>query len=180
MGPAAASTVLTAEQDAVVAFRRHTLLPLDDCLYALQATLSGLSRSALHRCFQRHGISRLPLADEGGNEPKKKFKDYPIGYLHVDFAELHTEEGKQYLFVAIDRTSKFAFAELQPRATRMVAAEFLRRVLAKLPYAAHTVLTDNGVQFTAQPHQWLPGGHSFDRVCREFGVEHRLTKPAHP
>ena len=31
------STVLSVEEEAVVvAFRRHTLLPLDDCLYALQ------------------------------------------------------------------------------------------------------------------------------------------------
>lgn len=34
-----------------VAFRRHTLLPLDDCLYALQASIPHLTRSAL-RCFQ--------------------------------------------------------------------------------------------------------------------------------
>lgn len=181
MGPEPASTVLTAEQEAIaVAFRRHTLLPLDDCLYALQATILHLSRSALHRCFQRHGISRLPLSEDGQSPPKKKFKDYPIGYLHVDFAEVQTEEGRQYLFVAIDRTSKVAFAELHPRAKRVVAAEFLRRVLDKLPYKVHTVLTDNGVQFTPQAHQFLPGGHSFDRICREYGVEHRLTKPAHP
>ena len=62
----------------------------------------------------------------------------------------------------------------------MVAADFLRQVLEKLPYKAHTVLTDNGVQFTLQPHQWFPGGHIFARICRAFGVEHRLTKPAHP
>jgi hypothetical protein len=43
-----------------VAFRKHTLLPLDDYLYALQATIPQLTRSTLHRCFQRHGISRLP------------------------------------------------------------------------------------------------------------------------
>jgi transposase-like protein len=95
MGPIAASTVLTAEEEAIaVAFRRHTLLPLDDCLYALQATIPRLSRSALHRCFQRHGVS-LPLPEEGLSVPKKKFKDYPIGYLHVDFAEVQTEEGQQ-------------------------------------------------------------------------------------
>jgi len=180
-GPAPVSTVLSAEQEAIaVAFRRHTLLPLDDCLYALQATIPHLSRSALHRCFQRHGISRLPLSEDGQSPPKKKFKDYPIGYLHVDFAEVQIEEGRQYLFVAIDRTSKVAFAELHPRAKRVVAAGFLRRVLDKLPYKVHTVLTDNGVQFTPQAHQFLPGGHSFDRICREYGVEHRLTKPAHP
>jgi len=182
MGPEPVSTVLTAEQEAIaVAFRRHTLLALDDCLYALQATIPHLSRSALHRCFQRHGISRLPLSEEGQSPPKKKFKDYPIGYLHVDFAQqVQTEEGRQYLFVAIDRTSKVAFAELHPRAKRVVAAEFLRRVLDKLPYKVHTVLTDNGVQFTPQVHQFLPGGHSVDRICREHGVEQRLTKPAHP
>src|SRR6478735_6214108 len=55
------STVLSAEEEAViVAFRRHTLLPLDDCLYALQPTIAHLTRSSLHRCLQRHGISRLP------------------------------------------------------------------------------------------------------------------------
>lgn len=54
------STVLSETDDAmIVAFRRHTLLPLDDCLYALQVSIPRLTRSALHRCFQRHGISRL-------------------------------------------------------------------------------------------------------------------------
>lgn len=51
------STVLSIEEEAIiVAFRKHTLLPLDDCLYALQATVPHLTRSSLHRCLQRHGI----------------------------------------------------------------------------------------------------------------------------
>ena len=182
MGPKPASTVLTVEEEAIaVAFRRHTLLPLDDCLYALQATIPRLSRSALHRCFQRHGISRLPLPGEDGEPPKKKkFKDYPIGYLPVDFSEVHTEEGKRYLFVAIDRTSQVAFAALHPRATKMLAADFLRRVLAALPYKVHKVLTDNGTQFGNMPHQLWAFRPIFDRVCDEQGIEHRFTKPAHP
>ena len=46
------STVLTeAEEEMIVAFRRHTLPPLDDCLYALQPTILHLTRSALHRCL---------------------------------------------------------------------------------------------------------------------------------
>src|ERR671920_916063 len=51
MGPKAPrSTVLTPQEEAViVTFRRHTLLPLDDCLYALQATIPHLTRSSLHR-----------------------------------------------------------------------------------------------------------------------------------
>ena len=96
MGPTPASTVFTAEEAVAVAFRRHTRLPLDDCLYALQATIPCLTRSALHRYFQRHGVSRLPLTEGGLSVPQKKFKDYPIGYLPVDFAEVQTEEGRQY------------------------------------------------------------------------------------
>ncbi|CAO4135356.1 IS481 family transposase ISMdi4 [Methylorubrum extorquens] len=110
MGPKEArSTVLSPEEEAmVVAFRRHTLLPLDDCLYALQHTLPHLTRSSLHRCLQRHGISRLPDVD--GDKPKcSRFKAYPIGSFHIDIAQVSTEEGKLYLFVAIDRTSKLAF-----------------------------------------------------------------------
>jgi transposase len=86
-GPTEArSTVLSVEDEAIiVAFRRHTLLPLDDCLYALQPTIPYLTRSSLHRCLQRHGISRLPEA-EGAKPSKKKFKTYPIGFFHIDIA----------------------------------------------------------------------------------------------
>ena len=120
------STVLSAEDEAIiVAFRQHTLLPLDDCLYALQATIPHLSRSSLHRCLQRHGIGQLPKVE--GNKPTKKaFKAYPIGFFHIDLAEVQTAEGKLYLFVAIDRTSKFAFTELHAKATTRTAADFLR------------------------------------------------------
>ena len=65
-----------------VAFRKHTLLPLDDCLYALQATIPHLTRSSLHRCYQRHDISRLPEVE--GDKPAKKASKHPIGYFHID------------------------------------------------------------------------------------------------
>jgi Integrase core domain len=188
------STVLSIEDEAIiVAFRRHTLLPLDDCLYALQPTIPHLTRSSLHRCLQRHGISQLP--DAVGSKPaKKKFKTYPIGFFHIDIAEVRTEEGKLHLFVAIDRTSKFAFVELHEKATTKVAAEFLRHLIAAVPYKIHTVLTDNGIHFT------IPGGggltvgeikealargtlfraHAFELACSRNDIDHRLTKPKHP
>ena len=135
--------MLTLDEEAIiVAFRRHTLLPLDDCLYALQPTMPHLTRSSLHRCLQRHDISRLPEVD-GDKPAKKKFKAYPIGYFHVDIAEVQTAEGKLYLFVAIDRTSKFAFVELHQKAGKMAAAAFLRNLIAAVPYRLHIVLTDN-------------------------------------
>jgi len=172
------STVLTAEQEAAcVAFRKHTLLPLDDCLYALQDSIACLTRSSLHRLFQRHNISRLP--EVGGEKPvRKKFASYPIGYFHIDIAEVPTEEGKLYLFVAIDRTSKFAYAELLPKYGKLEAAQFLRNLIAVVPYKIHTILTDNGIQFTNRKTDKYACLHSFDRVCLENGTEHRLTKPS--
>ena len=82
--------------------------------------------------------------------------------------------------MAIDRTRKVAFTKQHPRAKRVMTAEFLRRVLDKLSCQVHTVLIDNAVPFTPQAHLLLPGGHSFDRIYRDYGVAHRLTKPAHP
>ena len=104
------------------------------------------------------------------------------------------EEGKLHLFVAIDRTSKFAFVELHEKATTKVAAEFLRHLIAAVPYKIHTVLTDNGIHFT------IPGGGGLDRrrgqkghrkrralpcsafelACARNDIDHRLTKPKHP
>ena len=147
----AKSTVLSVEEEAIiVAFRRHTLLPLDDCLYALQPTIPHLTRSSLHRCLQRHGISRLPEV-EGSKPSKKKFKAYPIGYFHIDIAEVQTAEGKLYLYVAIDRTSKLAFVQLVRKMGRTSASAFLEALIAAVPYKIHTVLTDNGIQFTFPP-----------------------------
>jgi hypothetical protein len=145
-GPKVArSTVLSIEDEAmIVAFRRHALLPLDDCLYALQATIPYLTRSSLHRCLQRHGISQLPT--RAGDAPaKRKFKSYPIGYFHIDIADVRTEQGKLYMLVAIDRASKFAFVELHEKATTRVAADFLRHLIASVPSKVHTVFTDNPV-----------------------------------
>lgn len=179
------STVLSAEDEAIiVAFRRHTLLPLDDCLYALQATIPHLTRSSLHRCLQRHGISRLPDV-EGDKPAKTKFKTYPIGFFHIDIAEVRTAEGKLYLYVGIDRTSKFAFVQLVDKATTVTARVFLDALVAAVPYRIEIVLTDNGIQFADLPKNRsgptaLWRGHPFDRTCQAHGIEHRLTKPKHP
>ena len=107
---------------------------------------------------------------------------------------MHTEEGRLYLFVAIDRTSKFAFAQLHEKATRRVAGDFLRALIAAVPYKIHTVLTDNGTHFTtpgnissaaplikeAMAHGEIFRAHSFELACAQNDIDHRLTKPRHP
>lgn len=141
------STILSVEEEAViVAFRRYTLLPLDDCLCALQPTIPHLTRSSLRRCLQRHGIGRLPDV-EGDRPAKRTFKSYPIGYFHIDIAEVRTEEGRLHMFVAIDRTSKFAFVELHEKATTAISREFLLRLIAAVATRSIPCSPD-GIQFT--------------------------------
>lgn len=188
------SSVLTeAEEAIVVEFRRRTLLPLDDILGCLRGTIPTLSRSALHRCLVRHGISRLPQ-DEEKTSKRKRFAETAIGYVHIDVCELRLAEGKLFMFLAIDRVSKFTHVAFLNANTKMNGAAFLREVVEAFPYRIHTVLTGpkatpdgryNGMAFADLPKyrdgataRWM--GHIFDRVCDEHGIEHRLTKPYHP
>jgi transposase-like protein len=187
MGPTQPrSTVLTqAEEAIIVEFRRRTLLPLDDVLGCLRETIPKLTRSALHRCLVRHGISRLPENEECGSK-RGSFAETTIGYVHIDHCELRLADGKLHMFLAIDRVSKFTYVAFFDAATKMNGAAFLREVVAAFPYAIHTVLTDNGMAFADLPKNrtgptrtWL-GDHIFDRVCAEHGITHKLTKPYHP
>jgi hypothetical protein len=104
--------VLTEIEEAiVVAFRRRPLLPLDDVLGCLRESIPKLSRSALHRCLARHGISRLPISEKSATK-RGRFAQTTIGSVRIDVGELHCAEGKVHMFLAIDRVSKFtpAFA----------------------------------------------------------------------
>lgn len=161
----------------------------------LQPSIPHLTRSALHRCLQRHGISRLP--DIEGDKPgRQKFKRYPIGFFHIDIAEVQTAEGKLYLFVGIDRTSKFAVTQLVEKADRKTAWEFLQHMLEAVPYQVHTILTERAIEGAIGSSPMASGNQfaeqlrnrntiysrpmRFDMTCEANGIEHRLTKPNHP
>ena len=103
----------------VVAFRRHTLraarrLPLRRC----KPSIPHLTRSCA--ASLPPATWHLPArSDVEGDKPKRqRFKRYPIGFFHIDIAEVQTAEGKLYLFVGIDRTSKFAVTQLVDKADR--------------------------------------------------------------
>ena len=138
----------------------------------------------VHAVAVRSHTRSLPEV-EGDKPAKKRFKAYPIGSLHIDIAEVQTAEGKLYLYVAIDRTSKFTVVQLVKKTGRSSASAFLESMIEAIPYKIHTVLTDNGIQFTLPP-RYADGPtarhmtHMFDMRCRENGIEHRLTKVKHP
>ena len=114
-----------------------------------------------------------------------KFQAYPLGVFHIDIAEVPTAEGKLHLFVAIDRTSKFAFVQLVDQATRVTASGFLVAPIAAVPYKIHTILTDNGIRFRfASRYANRPTArfttHMFAMRCRENGIAHRCTRINRP
>ncbi len=108
-----------------------------------------------------------------------------FGYLHVDITELRTDEGKQYLFVAIDRMTKYIYIELYQHMTQNNAVLFLRNLQKDCVFKITHILTDNGIQFTynllakhLRPKDGYP--HPFDELCQALGVEHRTTQFRHP
>jgi IS30 family transposase len=181
MGAKRVRTVLSELDEVMICtFRQKTQLPLDDCYIALKKHIPALSRSNLHRCLKRFGLSRLPKKEK--KPEKKAFKKYDIGYFHIDICEAHTGEGKAYIYVAVDRTCKYTYAEIHPSPTANAAADFLKNLIFAVPYKIHKILTDNGIQFSYSLLKFPPKGklHCFDQICQEYQIEHRLTQIKHP
>ena len=177
------SALSTTEQQVICEFRRSTKLPLDDCYIALKNNIPSLTRSNLHRCLKRNNLNVLPK-DEGEKREKKKFKDYPPGFVHIDITEVRVDKQKLYLFVGIDRCSKYVYAEIHARMSAAESVAFLKNFIKDCPFIITKILTDNGAQFTYEllAEHLKPKNkiHPFDALCLERKIEHRLTKFKHP
>jgi transposase-like protein len=173
-GPVVRVGKLTAEEeDIIVRFREHTLLPLDDCLYALQAQIPHLSRSSLHRCLQRHGLSRLAELGKAGAAEQPELA--PLGQLHIDMSEVRSGDGTHYLFNAVDQASKFVCVRMATGGSAVDAAAFLEDLAARLPFRISRVFTLDDAPFVT-----LNEESAFTKACRVHGIEHRLTGNPHP
>ena len=179
---------LTSAQEAVAMEIRRTLwLPLDDLLVVVREFLNpAVSRSGLLRCLTRHGLNRRPVEDKDAPVVRKTFKDYAPGFVHVDIKylpQMADETARRYLFVAIDRATRWVFLRIYADQSETSSSDFLRRLYATAPMKIVKLLTDNGSQFTDRftgKSKKPTGAHAFDRECALLGIEHRLTKPRHP
>jgi hypothetical protein len=185
------TTLSPTQELLVVELRRLLRLSLDDLTAITRAYIHPqASRAAIGRLLKREGVSRLAdllPAAEGEAAPKKTFKDYAPGYLHIDLKELPRlpdETDNSYLCVAIDRASRWVYFEVLPDKTAQGTRNFLERLVAACPFKIEKILTDNGKEFTdrftAQGEREPTGRHVFDRECAEHGIEHRLIPPGHP
>ena len=186
--PKRLTTSLSAVEEALVCELRTSLqLPLDDIVEVMRRCVNGrLSRSAIHRCLQRHGISRRK---KPGKPSVGVFEQTAVGFIHIDLKHLPAlERRKSYVFVAIDRATRYVYVEIHRRRDAETSAGFLRRFLAHFPYRVHTILTDNGAEFTDRfavdmknkPQGRPSGNHPFDLVCANHKIDHRLTRPYRP
>ena len=190
--PRKLSTTLSPSQEAIVVeLRRMLLLPLDDLLVVTREFINAqVSRSGLDRCLQRHGVGSLReiQAALAGDQtvPPKSFKDYEPGFVHVDIKylpQMPDEKARRYLFVAIDRATRWVYLRIYAHQDEAASIDFLRRLHQAAPMKIKTVLTDNGSQFTdrfTSKTRAPSGQHAFDRRCVELGIEHRLCPPRHP
>ena len=118
---------------------------------------------------------------------RKTFKDYESGFIHVDVKYLPrmADEAKpKYLFVAIDRATRWVCLEILSSKSARNARGFLKRLIKKAPFNITKVLADNGKEFTdrfaATGERKPTGNHLFDQLCAEEGIEHRLIPPRRP
>ena len=188
-------TTLTPAQEAIaVALRSLTLLGLDDLVAVVREFINpDVSRSGLDRCLRRHGVANLrqlqaqALADAGQVEPQvKTFKDYEPGFLHMDIKylpQMPDEKARRYLFVAIDRATRWVFMHIYADQSEQSSVDFLNRLERAAPMKIVKLLTDNGSQFTdrfTSKKREPTGRHAFDVRCTTLNIEHRLCPPRHP
>jgi transposase InsO family protein len=183
------TTLNSAQELIVVQLRKTLLLPLDDLLAVTREFLCpDVSRSGLDRCLRRHGVGNLKaLLPEQPREPAKGFKLYEPDYVHVDIKylpQMPGEDQRRYLFVAIDRATRWVFVQIKSSKTAANAQAFLKALHKACPIRITRVLTDNGKEFTdrlfANREHEPSGQHVFDQTCQQFNIEHRLTRPRTP
>lgn len=165
------------------------LLPLDDLLAVTREFICpAVSRSGLDRCLRRHCVGNVnALKPVKPKEPHKAFKAYEPGYLHVDvkyLPQIADETKRRYLFVAIDRATRWVFVAVKADKAAASAKAFLNALHKACAIKIALLLTDNGKEFTyrlfASREREPSGQHEFDQLCSALGIEHRLTKPRTP
>lgn len=181
-------TTLNAGHEEIVVYLRMQLrLSLDDLLVVVREFIEPLmSRSALDRLLRRRGVNRLPEPEATATQ-LKSFKAYEPGYVHMDvkyLPQMQDESERRYVFVAIDRATRWVFIAIKSHKTAAAARFFLNALHKAAPFKIKTLLTDNGREFTdrafGRREKDASGEHEFDALCLALGIEHRLTKPKHP
>jgi len=99
------------EEEIIVELRQRVGLSLDDITEVMRRCVNPhLSRSAIYRCMKRKGVTQRPSDVVLAHKP---FEETEFGYVHVDLKHLtKLEKQPAYVFVAIERTTRFVYVEV--------------------------------------------------------------------
>ena len=104
------------------------------------------------------------------------------GYIHIDvkyLPQMSDKTSRRYLFVAIDRATRWVFIRVFRAKSAANARRFLRDLERACPIRIRTILTDNGKEFTDRlfglRKSSATGAHEFDKLCAALDIDHRLT-----
>jgi transposase InsO family protein len=177
-GPAPARRSSEEERAIICAVRRATGFPLDELTFVLRPFLPHLNRDSIYRVLKSEGLNRRP--PKPTSVPVKgqwRFKDYDLGFVHIDvkhLPKLRTADGqtrKRFLYVAIDRCSRFVSLAVYDAENAVNAVDFLTSARKAFPFRITDILTDRGSCFSAD---------DFERACEELKVVPRKTKAYTP
>jgi DNA-binding transcriptional MerR regulator len=181
------STSLTEEQ-LICELRSVVGLSIDDITHVMQRCVNpALSRSSIYRCLKRCGVTTAPAKD--ARPVHQPFEDTPLGFVHVDVKHLTKLDGKRsYAYVAIERVTRYVYVEILDDLKPATAEGFVQRFLSHFPHPVHTILTDNGMEWTdkyngARVKKGLTtptGNHPVDALCATRGITRKYTRPFRP
>jgi transposase InsO family protein len=170
---------VTEEERAIVcAVRRSTGFALDDLTFVLCHFLPHLNRDSIYRILKAEGLNRRPAKPPALTvKGQGRFSEYDLGFVHMDvkhLPKLRTADGevrKRYLYVAIDRCSRFVHLAVYDAENAANAVAFLAETRKAFPFRITHILTDRGSCFTAD---------DFERACAELKASRRMTRPYTP
>ena len=179
------------QEALIVDIRTTFLLPFDTMLAVVQQFIRPeCKKGALERLLKRNNVNNLKTLipqEEASDRPVKTFKDYAPGFLHVDvkyLPQMPDEDDRKYLFVAIDRATRWVYMEIMPDKSASSAKMFLEKLVVAFPAKIEKILTDNGKEFTDRycraGEREPTGEHPFDQTCKANNIEHRLIRPRTP
>ena len=133
------SRVLSVGEEQLISiFRSQTLLPLDDCFYALNLAIPKITRSSMHRCFQRCGLTPLKTLMATIPHPES-LKASTSGVFHLSVIRIEVGDEVGMMFMALDRVTKFAYATFVCGDTAAAFNIFLEEFIRAVPYTVRDV-----------------------------------------
>ncbi|MFJ7016418.1 IS481 family transposase [Streptomyces albogriseolus] len=140
------------------------------------------SRATVYRVLVRNGLVEPGVRKRRRSDYRRWERSAAMELWQMDIVGgLLLADGSECKMVTgIDDHSRFmVIAKVVQRATARAVCLAFGEALVRFGVPGE-VLTDNGKQFTARFSPGKPGETMFDRICRENGITHRLTRPQSP